>query len=120
MHPLITTVIQRPDLVVDHASAYVALFQKEASDASKELLIKAVAWAVAGVCALLFAIFAAVAVMMGFLHQTFHWSLFVVPAIPLLIAVAAVLKAKKPLTSEKFPELRAQLDSDAQALRMAA
>ncbi|MDB5890420.1 MAG: hypothetical protein JWP47_1251 [Polaromonas sp.] len=120
LHPLISTVIQRPDLVVDHASAYASLFRKEATDASKELLGKAISWGLALVCGLLFVILAAIAVMMGFLHQAFHWSLLVVPAVPLVVAVLAFVNARKPLASDRFTELRAQLDSDAQALRMAA
>jgi len=120
LHPLISTVIQRPDLIVDHASAYVDLFKKEATDSSNELIGKAAAWGVAIVCGLLFAIFAAIAIMMGFLHQAFHWSLLVVPGIPLALTIIAVIKANKPLTTSRFSELRAQLASDAQALRMAS
>jgi hypothetical protein len=47
LHPLFSTIVQRPDLVVDHLSAYAALFQEEASDAGAELVTRAVAWAVA-------------------------------------------------------------------------
>ena len=120
LHPLISTVIQRPDLVVDHASAYVALFQEEATHAGKELLEKAIAWAIAGVTGLLFVIFAGIAVMLGFVNQHFSWALVLVPGVFLAIAVAAFLKAQKPMKSNHFPELKAQMDSDAQALRMAA
>jgi len=31
LHPLFSTIVQRPDLIVDHLSAYSELLQKEAS-----------------------------------------------------------------------------------------
>lgn len=120
LHPLISTAIQRPDLIVDHASAYVALFHEEATDAGKEILGKAIAWTIAGISAFIFIFFAGIAVMLGFVNHDFHWSLIVVPGIFLVIAIVAALKGMKPLKSERFPELRAQMESDAQALRMAA
>jgi hypothetical protein len=65
----------------------------------------------------LFVVFAGIAVMLGALHQDFHWTLVVVPAVPLVLAVVAFLQARKPLPARAFAELRRQLDADAQALR---
>jgi peptidoglycan/LPS O-acetylase OafA/YrhL len=120
IHPLFSTIVQRPDLVVDHLSAYAALFQEEASTAGSDLVARAVAWVVAVVAAAIFLGLAGTAVMLGMLQNQFHWALVVVPGIALAIVVIAVLRARKPAASERFPELKAQIDSDARALRMAA
>ena len=120
LHPLFSTLIQRPDLLVEHISAYGALFHQEATHAGAQLVKRYMAWAVAGFCGLAFVMFAGIAVMMGMLHNQFHWVLVAVPGCALLAMVAAVMWAKKSVKSENFPELRAQLDSDTRALRSVA
>ena len=120
LHPLFSTLVQRPDLVVDHASAYAALFHEEASAAGSEILGKAAAWALAALTGMMFLGLGGTALMLGVLHNQFHWVLVVVPGASLLLAVAATLRAIKPFNSERFPELRAQIRDDARALRMAA
>jgi uncharacterized membrane protein YqjE len=77
---------------------------------------RAAAWAVAAVGLLVFLILAGVAAMIG-ATSDYHWALVAVPAVPLVIALIAFLIARKPLPSNAFTELRAQLDADAQALR---
>ena len=120
LHPLISTLVQRPDLVMDHVSAYAALFHEEVSEAGKELLERAIAWMLAVISALLFLGLTGVAVMLGSVQEQFHWALVLVPGVMLVIGIGAVVWARKPLKAERFPELRAQIGSDAQALRMAA
>lgn len=120
LHPLFSTVVQRPDLVMDHVSAYAALFHQEATAAGSDLIKRALAWALAIVGGAVFLIFAGVALMFGFVQNQFHWVLVIVPAAALLLTLLAIVQARKPMSSERFPELKAQIDSDAQALRMAA
>jgi hypothetical protein len=120
LHPLFSTVVQRPDLVIDHVSAYAALFHQEASAAGSELLQRVLAWALAIVSGAVFLALSGTALMLGFLQNQFHWVLLAVPAAALALMLLAIAKARKPLTSERFPELKAQIDSDAQALRTAA
>ncbi|MBC7610593.1 MAG: hypothetical protein H7228_13655 [Polaromonas sp.] len=120
LHPLFSTLVQRPDLVVDHASAYAALFHQEASAAGSEVLARAVAWALAALSAMLFLGLGGTALMLGLLHNQFHWMLVAVPGVALLMLVIALVFAQKPFKSERFPELRAQIQNDARALRMAA
>ncbi|WP_431095244.1 hypothetical protein [Polaromonas aquatica] len=120
LHPLFSTIVQRPDLVMDHLSAYAALFHEEASDAGAELLSRAVAWVIAVLAAVVFLGLAGTAVMLGMLQNQFHWALVIVPGIALAILVVASLRARKPFVHERFPELKAQIDSDARALRVAA
>ena len=119
LHPLFSTLVQRPDLVMDHLSAYAALAQQEAASAGGELVERMVAWVAAALCAVVFLGLAGTALMLGLLQNQFHWVLVAVPGAALLLLMAALVTAKKPLKSEHFPELKAQLDSDAQALRAA-
>jgi hypothetical protein len=47
LHPLFSTLIQRPDLLVEHVSAYSALFHQEAAQAASMVVKRYVAWALA-------------------------------------------------------------------------
>lgn len=120
LHPLFSTLIQRPDLVVDHATAYVELFHEEASATGAELLGKAVAWTLTVLSGLMFLGLGGAALMLGMLHGQFHWVLVAVPGAALLLAIIAAIWASRSLNKERFPELKAQIRDDARALRMAA
>ena len=120
LHPIFSTVIQRPDLVLGHLSAYGALVGQEAKTAGAQVARRALAWLLAVVCGSVFISMAGIALMLGFLHNQFHWVLVGVPCVALLATVIALIQANKPLDSEHFPELKAQLHSDATALRFAA
>jgi uncharacterized RDD family membrane protein YckC len=117
IHPIFSVLVSRPELVLEHISGYATLAQEEASSVGAELAKRAAAWAVCGVAALLFLVFTGVAVMLGALHDEFSWALVIVPAVPLVLAVAAFMKARERLPARAFDELRRQLDADAQALR---
>lgn len=120
LHPLFSTLIQRPDLVIDHLSAYAELLNQEARIASAQLIRRGIAWALAGVCGCIFILFAGIAVMLGVLHNQFHWVLLVVPGLALLATTVAITFARQALAAAHFPELKTQIDSDARALRMVA
>ena len=120
LHPLFSTIVQRPDLVADHLSAYGSLFHKEASAAGTELLARVVAGVIAILALVVFLGLAGTALMIGFVHGEFHWMLVAVPSFALALLIVAVAVAMKPLKSERFPELKAQVQSDAQALRTVA
>ena len=117
LHPLFSTIVQRPDLVIDHLSAYGSLFQKEAASAGSHLIARAAAGIAAILAFSVFLVLAGTAMMLGFLQNQFHWALLAVPGVALLFTVIAAVIATKPMKSERFPELKAQIDSDAQALR---
>ena len=102
---------------MDHLSAYGSLFHREAARAGSDLVTRAVAGIVAILALAIFLALAGTALMIGFLHNQFHWVLVAVPGVALILAVIASVIATKPLKSERFPELKAQIDSDAQALR---
>ena len=116
IHPIFSVLITRPELVIDHVSGYAALAQEEASTVGVQVARRAAAWAVCGVGVLVFLVLAGMAFMLGALHE-FHWALAVVPLVPLAVAGAAFMVARKPMPTRAFTELRAQLDADAQALR---
>jgi hypothetical protein len=120
LHPLFSTLIQRPDLIVDHVAGYAQLLQEEATQASGEVVSRVVAWFAAAVLGMMFLGLSGVAIMVGVLNNQFHWVLIAVPGVALVAAAMAVLRAKKPFMSEKFPEFRAQIDSDIRALRSVA
>ena len=117
LHPFFSTIVKRPDLVLDHLSAYAALLHQEAASAGAELLTRVVAWLMAVMLGVVFLGLAGTALMLGMMQNQFHWVLVAVPGAALLLAAVAVFLAKKPFQSERFPELKAQIDSDARALR---
>ena len=117
LHPLFSTLIQRPDLLVEHASAYSALFHQEATQAGSLLVKRYLAWVFAAICGLVCVLFAGIALMIGILHNQFHWVLLAVPGTALLFTLIAITKAKAPLPGASFTELKAQIDSDIQTLR---
>lgn len=120
LHPLFSTIVQRPDLVIDHLSAYGALMRQEATSTGTKFLMRIAVWVAALLAGVLFLLFAGIALMLGFVNQQFHWMLVVVPGIMLIVAIVSVVIAKKPFESEHFPELKAQIDSDTEALRIVA
>ena len=102
---------------MDHLSAYGSLFHKEATNAGSDLLARAVAGIVALLAMAMFLVFSGIALMLGLLQNQFHWVLVAVPGVSLIFAIIAAVIFMKPFKSERFPELKAQIDSDAQALR---
>jgi hypothetical protein len=120
LHPFFSTIVKRPDLVIEHMSAYAALLHQEAATAGAEVLTRVVAWIVAVLLGVVFLGLAGTALMLGLLQNQFHWVLMAVPGVALLFTVVAIFQAKKPFQSERFPELKAQIDSDTRALRSVA
>ncbi|MDP1565831.1 MAG: hypothetical protein Q8N13_07735 [Acidovorax sp.] len=120
LHPFISTLIRRPNLLIDHLGGYAELIREEASDAGADLLKTVVAWVLVAVGAMVFLILAGTALMLGAATNQFHWALVAVPAVALALTVAAFFKARKPLAPSHFSEVKAQFDRDAQALRSAA
>lgn len=119
VHPIFSVLVTKPELVMEHVAGYAALMREEASSIGIEVAKRAVAWTVTLISLLVFLILAGVAVMLGALHE-FHWALVLVPAVALVIAVAAFLVARQRLPEKAFAELKAQLDADAQLLRAIA
>lgn len=120
LHPLFTTLVHRPHLIVDHLSAYGALFGQEAKKAGTEVVERLLAWILAVICGSVFLVLTGVALMLGFTQNHFNWILLAVPLFALLLTVIALVKAKQPLSDNHFPLLKEQLDADVVALRVAS
>ncbi len=119
-HPIFKLIFKKPELLAAHASGYVTLARQEASEAAVELVTKVAAWVAMAVAAFLFVLLAAIAVMLGAVNGVFHWTLIAVPGVFLLISLLAFIWARKPLTNEqRFAELKAQVNADIEALRLA-
>ncbi len=108
LHPFISTLLRRPNLLIDHASAYAGLIREEASEAGADLVQRLVAWVLVGIFA-----------MLGATAAQFHWALVAVPGFALVVMVIAFFKARQPGVHTPFAQVKAQLDRDAQALRSA-
>ena len=117
LHPLFSTLVHRPDLVMDHVSAYAALAQAQAQEAGSQWLGRAIAWALVAGGALLFVVFAGVALMLGLVLDRFHWVLVGVPGACLLVTLLAYVRTRRETTGDAFAELKAQFDDDVRALR---
>jgi uncharacterized membrane protein len=123
--------IERPDLLVDHGIAYVALAKQQLESIKRQLFRRVLAGTVAGIATLAFLVLAGVALM---LHATTSalalplplpsanatWVLLVVPCAMLVVALIATTIALTK-TSERAgaQSLSAQWALDIQALRKA-
>jgi heme exporter protein D len=116
LHPFISTLIRRPNLLVDHLAGYADLIREEASEAGADLVQRVVAWVLVIIGATVFMILSGIALMLGAVGP-FHWALLAVPLAVLALTVVAVIKARQPVLQPHFAEVKAQVDRDAQALR---
>jgi hypothetical protein len=117
LHPIFSTTLQRPDLIVEHASAYGALLAKDAEVMSTQVIKRALACLLTVVCGSVFISLVGMAVMLGFLFNQFHWALVAVPIVALAMTVVSAIFASGPLATSSFTEFKAQVSSDARALR---
>ncbi|WP_180127736.1 hypothetical protein [Rhodoferax sp. BLA1] len=120
MHPLLALLATRPQLLVDHAQAYAALFSEEFGLAratwQRQVLLYAAALCALGVAAVL----AGVATMLWFATAApaqSLWVLLAVPTVPLLVAVVCLLLARQPAPSASFASLGRQINEDMAMLR---
>jgi hypothetical protein len=118
-HPIFSVLIKKPDLVIEHLSAYLALAREEAGSTGADLAQRLMAWAIAGVACVVFLTLTGVAVMLGALMDRFNWALVVVPGVMLAVVVIAFVSARKPMPPNRFAEVKRQLDADMHALRAA-
>ena len=118
VHPIFSVLVSKPELVMDHVAGYASLMRDEASTVGLAVGRRAVAWGVAGLALSAFLVLAGVAAMLAALQGAFHWMLVAAPGAALAIALAAWSVARQPLPEKAFTDLKAQLDADAQALRV--
>jgi len=119
LHPIYATVLGHPELVADHLANYVALVREEAGETAQRLVARTVAGVTAVISALMAIGLIGIAVMLGAMHERFHWVLVVVPAVAVLIALIGAYIATRPTQWDGFKDVRAQLDADVRALHLA-
>jgi hypothetical protein len=124
MHPLLALLVTRPQLLLDHAQAYAALFQKELAQVrtswQKWFLWQAVALCSLGAAVVL----GGVALMlwavtpMADIHAA--WALFVVPLLPLVMAAVCSRLASQQNQNDAFASLIWQINADLAMCRTVA
>ncbi|WPB56583.1 hypothetical protein [Xylophilus sp. GOD-11R] len=119
LHPVFKLLIRKPELVMEHLAGYGSLVHEEVSDVGVQLGTRLAAWGAMVVMASVFVTLTGVAVMIGFSTGAFHWALLVVPLIALLATLGCYLYARTPMPATRFDSLKAQIDADVQALRIA-
>jgi hypothetical protein len=77
LHPIFSRVLGHPELLVQHLANYAALIKVETGTATRMLIARLVAGAIALVSGALALAFVGTAVMLGVLHGSFHWVLVV-------------------------------------------
>jgi hypothetical protein len=119
LHPIYSTVLGHPELIADHLANYAALLREEAREASRSLIARTVAGVLAVVSVMLALGLIGVAIMLGAMHDRFHWTLVAVPAVAMLVALVSALYAARQGDDHRFAELRAQVEADIHALHLA-
>lgn len=123
IHPLLRLIATRPELLAEHGEAYAELLAEEAGVWRAQWMRRALCGAVALACGVLALTLAGVAGMLWAVTapENLHapWALFVVPAVPLVMALGAFGLARAEASSKPFEALRSQLRADIAMLREA-
>lgn len=116
--PLLKIIINEPGLLSEHLDAYSQLLIKDVS-LWQTSLKRQMKWKMAlGGNLVLFLLLSGIAVMLWGTTQSSHWSLIVIPLIPLFfVIVCAVMLPRKDTVREPFVTLKKQLCSDIQMLK---
>jgi len=115
LHPIFTTVLRHPELIVNHLAGYAELIKVEASVTGKSILTRLISGVLSLVSALLALIMFGVAIMLGVLHGSFNWILVIVPGVAALLAIICALIARRPSQVDAFSDLREQFQADLDA-----
>lgn len=116
--PLLKIIINEPGLLSEHLEAYSQLLIKDVT-LWRASLKRQMKWKmVLGGNLVLFLLLSGIAIMLWGATQTTHWSLIVIPLIPLFFAiVSALMLSRKDTVREPFVTLKKQLCSDIQMLK---
>jgi hypothetical protein len=125
MAALLNLVVNRPQLLTEHADAYASLVASEVGRWSALWQRRALLRLLAAGSALVALVLAGVALMLwsvlpGGVPAQAAWALIGVPALALAIAVACLLAAPPPAERSAFDVIRQQIDADLALLRQAA
>lgn len=110
--PLLRIIINEPGLLTEHAVAYSHLISNDAklwkASVKRQILLKAMM--AGGV--LLALLFAGIAMMVWGATDHNHWTLIVVPLVPLLVAIVAGFMAADKRDEAPFAATKAQICTD--------
>lgn len=112
---LLKLALTEPSLLSEHASAYAQLLKQDAARWQSRQLARAAYVVVAAAGVAIGLTFAGVALMLYAATDNGHWLLWVVPAVPLVGAVAALLLARAS-PPPMFARVQQQFAEDAQVL----
>ena len=123
MHPLLTLLATRPQLLADHAQAYAGLIHEEFGQSfaawrrwavlqAAALCCLSVAAGLGGVAAMLWAVTPPLLVQAA-------WILWAMPLLPLLVAILCVWTASRQRPTDAVGNLGRQLGADMAMLRAA-
>lgn len=116
--PLLKIIINEPGLLSEHLDAYSQLLVKDLS-LWQTSIKRQMKWKmVLSGNLFLFLLLAGVAIMLWGTTQSSHWSLIVIPLVPLIVAIVSVLlMPRSDAVREPFVALKKQLCSDIQMLK---
>lgn len=123
IHPFFSTLLTRPELLAEHASAYAELASVEAALAAGEWRRRSVRTACAALLALLGIGWGGVALLLAAVwplaQMPAPWVLVAVPALPLLLALVVALAGglRRRQTAPAFALLRQQIAEDSALIR---
>ena len=110
--PLLRIIINEPGLLTEHAVAYSHLISNDAhlwkASVKRQLVLKAMM----GGSLLLALLFAGIAVMVWGATDHNHWTLIVVPVVPLVVAIVAGFMAADKSDYAPFAATKSQICTD--------
>ncbi len=121
VHPLVRLAASRPQMLAEHAAAYVELFADEAATAAAHLK-RQLSLQLAGTSLLAIGVvLGGIAVMLWASFPTLNspWALVLTPCVPLLAGVIALRAASTNIARNPFAPLQRQLTADAAMLKQA-
>ncbi|MDD2808106.1 phage holin family protein [Rhodoferax sp.] len=116
MHPLLALLTRQPQLLADHAQAYTVLFHEELALArsawQRQLTLRVVALGSLGAALLLGGMAVMLWAVTPLAGNPWAWALFVVPLLPLALAVVCFRMAREPQQRTAFANLWGQIKAD--------
>ena len=118
VHPIFKTVLRRPELLANHLTNYAELIKDELSALGTSVAVRAAGAAIALVALLLALGLTGIAIMLGYLHASFHWVLVVVPGVAWLLAVIGTVLAMRSTTEKPVQDVKGEVEADLKMLRL--
>lgn len=123
MHFLLDLWLTRPQLLVDHAQAYGALVEEELGQVVAACRWWATLHAIASCCLTTAAVLSGVALMVSVVLKANQWQtpwlMWMVPLLPLALAIACLVVARRRKPLQSLARVREQINADVAMLRAA-